>query len=1612
MLLNGIINENEFYSDHYLSEIFEGDIRGVLDEWNARETRERDEAKTRGEKGGQYQGYRTPPNRLNGLARDYIQGLREVERIRQPEARVKAHRANLRQLLDVFDLPFAPQRLRLDDETELPMLGELRSQQDEPLLWVFEALPALGEEADRAPLDCQVQPEQLTSLSAEPLPKEITDARQSPHWEKRLGKQVFSREKPPRWVLLVGPRQWLLLDRSKFAQHRLLRFDWPELFSRREMPSLKAASVLLHRESLLDSQGQNLLDSLDENAHKHAYGVSEDLKYALRECIELLGDEAARQLETRAQQQKKSIYSGREALNPAQLSLECLRYMYRLLFLFYIEARPELSYAPVDSAVYLKGYSLEHLRELEMVPLTSEAERQGRYIHDTLNQLFTLVHDGYQLSDSRDALADAGTQTGSDAFEMHALKSHLFDPERTRTLNKVVFPNHLLQRVIELMSLSRPPKGKKRRGRISYAQLGINQLGAVYEALLSYRGFFADQDLYEGKPRKEKWDPLGTGYFVTAAALEEYEEEEKVFTRDEAGHQKLRRYPKGSFIYRLAGRDRQKSASYYTPEVLTRSLVKYALKEVYKEQLQDLPDDRARAERLLQLTICEPAMGSAAFLNEAINQIAEKYLQLIQSAQGERIPQDRYGGELQKVKMYLANNNVFGVDLNPVAVELAEVSLWLNALSDDRFVPWFGLQLFNGNSLIGARREVFHRSRLTHKGDESWLKKAPKRRPLNEQRAEGEIWHFLLPDSGMARYNDKEVKKLFPEAIKRIDKWRKQFTKPLRKDEIERLERLSAQIDKLWDEHARSLSRLRQRTTDPYTIVGHHEDGEGTSLRDKDRALDQELYAKGLENTPAFQRLKLAMDYWCALWFWPIDSAHELPDRETWLRDLDNLLLGDTIATEQIGETRSLWAETNPEEGKRFVDRFGVVDFKRIFNAFPRLKLAHQIARTRRFFHWELAFADIFQNNGGFDLILGNPPWIKVEWSSGAVLGDFEPNFEIRKLSNDRKLALREELFEKIPDLKSAWVAEYEEMTGMQNFLSSTVCYSDLLDTRKNLYKGFLSLGFWMSKELTVTGFLFDDSMYREDGAYLLRRQAYKRLRTRHSYFRAMSLFNIKGNNKTDFSVNVFSTDAKFGFENISYLKNPRSVERIYRNRESALIVVDTSNFKSIIGLYDGDHSAGKISYLHGAEQASMLQKYTTSRRFSEAHPTFEASQMWNESTDKRKGLIAELDGAPLIKSQTVYSGPMIGFANPYYQSYINGYYKPNLLDCFPSDGQLIPKYVISNGPGEFHQFKYISKEEVEEKQSIVRIAHRRDVSPRSERTLLSAILPPATTHIYSLISVPFDCVHTALEYGALTCSLPMDFYVRCSGKDHVLKDLIGSIRTPDLSNCSCRLRIRYLACNALTADFSRIWGMAWDERFARECWAINYPAQDLSQELSSLSEGVLPAHFFECLNREWKPSNALRRDYSRRQALLEIDVLVAQALGLTLMELCDIYRAQFPVMRRYEAETYYDQAGRIVFTPSQSLTGVGLPRKAKKTEAKEGTHYAIRSRNRNDSGIALGWEDIQGLQEGVVTKTYMDDTLPGGPTERTVDYHAPFFKPDREQDYHIAWKFFETQGN
>jgi len=1631
----GLTSENEFYSEHYLSEIFSNDVRGVLEAWTTQEQEAREVARSKGDRDP---AWRTPWARLSSLSREGQQTLEGLRRSQSARNRLKAGRELTRQLLDIFELPWNPIRVSPHDQlngVELPLLGELKTPQGDPLLWVLEATALEdGEEFDVDPLSLRIHGEQLKSLQDLPIPKPLLKE-DAPDWQKLLATYVFTQANPPRWVLLVSPFQWLLLDRAKFAQHRLLRFDWAELFARREAETLKAVSVLLHRQSLLDAQGMSLLDSLEENAHKHAYGVSEDLKYALRECIELLGNEAARQLVEQAKEAKKAAYN----IDPRQLSMECLRYMYRLLFLFYIEARPELGYAPVDSDVYLKGYSLESLRDLELMPLTLEAERNGRFLHDSLQQLFSLVAEG---TEEHGTLGLGGDQTGRDAFEMRPLRCHLFDLNRTELLNKVVFPNHLLQRVIQLMSLSKPARGRGRRGRISYAQLGINQLGAVYEALLSYRGFFAQEDLYEVKKADAQYDELEMGFFVNAQALEAYTDEEKVYELNERGERRLKKHLKGSFIYRLAGRDREKSASYYTPEVLTHSLVKYALKELVKEQLDPLANDLAKAEKILTLRICEPAMGSAAFLNEAVSQLADLYLELMQRARNERIAQDQYGVEKQRVKMYLADNCVFGVDLNPVAVELAEVSLWLNALSADRFVPWFGLQLHCGNSLIGARRQVYDKDQLKRKASDSasWLSMAPVNLPMKTPRKAGQIWHFLLPDSGMAAYADKEVKALYPDQIKAINAWRKEFTKPFTPGEIQRMETLSAKVEGLWQEHTQAQSKLRERTTDPYPIYGREAQGKTTDLAFKDQIEAQEKRAEDVANASAYRRLKLVMDAWCALWFWPIDRHEDLPDRETWFFDLENLLLGDSTTATQAGETPRLFAETQERaEAQSFVDRFGVVNLDKLKKSSVLFQVAEEVAENRRSFHWELEFADLFRDNGGFDLTLGNPPWLKVEWNSGAVLGDFEPRYVIRGASAPELAKLRDETFERVTGLKDTWRSEFEESEGTQNFLNAICNYPLLKGSQTNLFKCFLPQAWDHASERGVAGFLHPEGVYDDPNAGALRAKLYSTLRAHHQYQNQHMLFPI--GHRVKFSVNIYGSQREQpAFDTIANLFSPKTIDLCYAHDGSGvvggikddeggdwdesghrdrIVTVGPSQLALFAQLYDEPGTPAleaRLPALHAKPLLAVLEKFASQpRRLGDLQGEYLSLEMWHETNAQKDGTIRRETRFPASPEEWILSGPHFYVGTPFYKTpraicTEKGHYDEVDLLTLPDDYLPRTNYVPACSPDEYRartpRVSWVGNTGSSNLHTeFFRLCHRSMLSQSGERTLIVAVVPPSMGNINTGMTTSFRSLFDLVDTFATFISLPFDFFVKSTGKPKAdgsllaLLGIIGSLST---------LRSRAITLTSLTNHYAEFWEHGWQPDYVTQRWSI--PPDHLGAR-------ALPHDFFARLTPTWQRDCALRADYARRQALVEIDVLVAQALGLTLEELLTIYRVQFPVMRQYEADTWYDQQGRIVFTPSKGLVGVGLPRKAKRSDLNEGTSYAVDAPATDaqdtwkESRIALGWDDIKHLTAGTVSKTFQDDTLPGGPREKTITYQAPFFKPDREEDYRNAWAFFEQQN-
>lgn len=1696
----GIGNENEFYSAHYLAEVFKGDISEVLNTWKTKEENE--------------ESYQAPFNRLKAISRDYFSMRERSNKERNHNKAITMQRQFFRQWCNALDIPWSPhnravmnpiERSSTDkkkEDFELPVLATVplteSPNNDSPKLWVLGALDSEKDGTD--PLLLELKKDQFIGEGPH------ADGLKNSTWYDLINDVVFKQDEPPRWVMLLSDRQCILIDRYKWLQNRFLRFDLDEILGRKDNLTLQATAALLHVESLVPEQGSSLLDNLDENSHKHAFGVSEDLKYALREAIELLGNEAAGQLI----QRKDISFTGKSALDADALSRECLRYMYRLLFLFYIEARPELKYVPHQSEAYRKGYSLESLRDLELVKLTTEESRKGYYLYHSISLLFKLIHEGYK-GERETQLSDTWQERGvHNSFTLEKLDSHLFDPKRTPYLNKVKFTNQTLQTVIRLMSLTRETpigkgkRGRKRRGRVSYAQLGINQLGAVYEALLSYRGFFASEDLYEVKKPGENYNELETGYFVSAQEIENYTEDEKVYVKDENGSRALKMHEKGKFIYRLAGRDRQKSASYYTPEVLTKCLVKYTL----KERLKGL-----KADDILKLTICEPAMGSAAFLNEAVNQLSEAYLTLKQQELNKRIAHEEYREALQQVKMHIADHNVYGVDLNPIAVELAEVSLWLNALSQSSVVPWFGYQLFNGNSLIGARRQVYSPDQVvTKKKEDKWYKHEPKRLdPFTLQDGSGRnpehIYHFLLPDEGMVGVKDKEAKKLKPDAFEKIKQWKKQFLQPLTLDEVKLLQQISGAIDKLWKEHTDMLRADRNRTEDRFPIWGQSDDEYHISTQQKDQIRSMGIFNNNAKIASPYRRLKLVMDYWCALWFWPLDKVDLLPDRSSWLFELNLLLQGQVFSfqIEQSGfdftatddaqggasvakgrvpgatgeyagnagaivsvklnkesETfpkagqQGLFSENdkqpllteNERKAQQVKTAKGELHLEKLLEQFPRLGLANQLAEKYRFFHWELSFADVFSDKGGFDIMLGNPPWLKVEWKEAGVLGDYNPQFVLRKLSATKLRDERIAAFERSLQLGQAWFKELEESEGTQNFLNGYQNYPELKGIQTNLYKCFLPQAWRWGSTDGVSGFLYPEGAYDDPKGGGFRQILYARLVSHFQFQNEKNLFPIGNRNK--FSINVFGPKKESPyFAHLCNLYLPKTVDQCYLHDGSGSVPGikdetdnwDLSGHKSRIAwvtlfslqifadLYDELGTPAiqaRLPAIHSQELISVLEKFAQQpKRLGDLKGEYFSLEMWHETNAQNDGTIKRETRFPDSADQWVLSGPHFFVGNPFFQTPKSicethrAYDRLDLTDL-PEDYLPRTNYIPACDKDEYRRrtSKVLWIEEGETGAGRVteyyRFIARSMLSQSGERTLISAIFPKNIGHIDPCNSVTFKDRSALVLYAGASFGLPMDFFIKATGNARFRENLAKCF--PIINKYAQNISVRALSLTCLTKYYCELWEKCWKDDFRLENW------------VSSIE--ILDKNFFNNLSDEWKFSNALRFDFERRQAIVEIDVLVAMALDLTIQELLTIYRVQFPVMRQYERETFYDQNGRIIFTPSKGLVGVGLPRKASKKDDPVTLEYP----NGTSETKQLGWEDIcpdpaptekgrridyasgksygkPKIPDGTkIHRTVIDDTLPGGPREKVITYVAPFYLPDREEDYRIAWDVFSER--
>ena len=1025
--------------------------------------------------------------------------------------------------------------------------------------------------------------------------------------------------------------------------------------------------------------------------------------------------------------------------------------------------------------------------------------------------------------------------------------------------------------------------------------------------------------------------------------------------------------------------------------------------------------------------------------------MAEKYLDRRQSELRKRIPRRQYDEELQKVKHFITDRNVFGVDLNPVAVELAEVSLWLNCIVMDGHVPWFGYQLQAGNSLVGARRQVY-RSEELKKGipkKELWFNRAPDpiARGHFPQRPANTVYHFLLPDPGMASYRDRFVKQLVPETIQWLNKWRREFCKPFEQDDIREMMHLSAAVDKLWNLHTEQLAGDRAATEDSTAVWGLESAARRTDNAWKESIRTQGVFGTDARTASPYRRLKLAMDYWCALWFWPLEARISPPSRDEFLTDISLVLTQDVRRPDVgIGQTELLfgeeYAEHNADLAKRITSETGLLDLEELFELFPRIKFVDELARKLRFLHWDLQFSDIFYGGSrdgvarqGFDLVVGNPPWVKVEWDEKGVIGDFDPLVEVRKftaakLRQERSSALQERF-----GLRRAYLGEYGSSEAAQNYLKSVHNFPILKGVRTNLYKCFLPQAWNALQDAGAAGFLHPEGVYDDPKGGALRAVVYTRLRAHFQFQNEQKLF-AEVHHETRFSINVFSTPrTEPRFAHLANLYAPLTIDNCYDHsgdgavpgiKSSAgewetaghkrrIIRVGSQELSTFAGLLDMEaksHLKARLPALHSVELMAVMRKLAAQpRRLRDLRNEYACGTIWNETNAQRDGTIRRETRFPSATGGWILSGPHFFVGNPLSKTprrkcRLNSDYDCVDLTAIPDDYLPRTNYVPACEHSEYMAripevcWKEGDGNKVSNKiTSHFRHVNRDMIGPASERTLSTAIVPVAASYVNTCIGTAFRDDHTLMDYHAMSLSVPLDAYVKITGATHAHPDLISSFPVPRMaSGIRKALHLRAASLNCLTTHYRSFWERIWDREYTSDRWTGVDPR--------------LRNSFFELLEPTWHRASALRTDYERRQALVEIDVLASMSLGLTLEELLTVYRVQFPVMCRYETDTWYDANGRIVFTVSKGLPGVGLPRKARKQD----NEYGVITPKRDESGLALGWEDIRGMREGIVTRRILDDTLPNGPFERVIEYHAPFDRCDREEDYRAAWDEFSRR--
>lgn len=1345
---------------------------------------------------------------------------------------------------------------------------------------------------------------------------------------------LFADANGPAFALVLAG-QWLLIaENERWPEGRYLAIDLQLVCQRNETKKGGEIDRLLacvSADALApDEEGDIWWSSVLEESVKHTVGVSRDLREGVRLSIEIIANDVV----------ARRLRAGLAPLPGDQaqvLAKQALRFLYRILFLLYAEASPELKVLPAGTPEYEQGYSLDRLRDLTLASLSTERAEHGTHLYESLAVLFRLVDRGHGVdrsspAETDDDATDAPRELG-EGLVFQSLRADLFLPKATALIDEVKLSDRELQRVLQHLLLSKEQKGRD-RGFISYADLGINQLGAVYEGLMSYTGFFADEQLHE----VAKDGDASKGSWVVPVTRSGHLDEKDFVKRPHpiTGEPHRVVHEQGSFVFRLAGRERQQSASYYTPEVLTRFTVGQAL-----EELLDQNGETTTAEQILELTVCEPALGSGAFAIEAVRQLAEQYLTRRQAETGERIDPDAYPRELQRVKAHLALHNVYGVDLNATAVELAEISLWLDTMVEDLQAPWFGLHLRRGNSLIGARRAVYSAAQVT---DKAWLGAVPRDIPLTELADDlregrlgsglnGGVHHFLLPAAGWgSAVEAKEARELAPERTKELKAWQREITRKPTKKQVAALQGLALRVERLWQFALRRYEIAESQVRRQIPLWGR--DAEPTPTGD--RVTREEIEATLADPDGAVQRLRRVMDAWNALWFWPITNALPRgvnpPTLDEWISGLE-AVLGRHVETsaklqaqgQVMLDATNSWVALGDAEATDLA-LAGVTGVGEAIESNRWLLVTELVAGQQGFFHWEADFVTVFAR-GGFDLQVGNPPWVRPDWDEASALAEFDPWWQLSGKPNaSTAKRKREEAFSD-PKKLEVYVDLLSSLLSTRASVSDSALYPHLTGLRPDLYRCFMSQT-WRNQSVEgVVSLIHPEAHFTEERAGTLRALTYPRLRRHWQFINALMLFEIT--DKATYGVHVYGREQPVRFHQATSLYHPDTLNRSFQHDGSGeepglknsegqwdlrphrdrLIEVD----ESVLGTWHElleNHSTpvgqARMVYTVNKTGSTVLAKLASTSRVGDA--SFEYSSGWNETTDFKAGLFEKSWGVADGWSSVILQGPHFHIASAF-----SKYPNPTMLhnqdwsvvnlETLSADEIPITSYKPSADRTKYDNSYTHWGGGRDPARNHFRVAWRNMAANRNERTLVAALIPPGPAHVHAVLSMGGPgAVDLALALTTMS-SLVSDYLVRSMQPSTLNRRVVASLPAVTLDHPRLLVEaalLRIARLSSLTDAYSPFWSEIAAELHDPSDWVggLDYPGRPRLNDFEKTWSSVVP----------------LRRASDRRQALLEIDVLVAIAAGIDLEELCSIYKTQFSVLRGYDQRAYFfDRNGRLV---------------------------------------------------------------------------------------------------